>query len=694
MTKFSRTNEPVAIRKNQQIKLHGQTRTDAYSWLKYIPGQGVRTMAKLPEQIFEHLQKESLYADKQLALISQIKSYFINDLIAKDITVKVLPFASDKDWYYYSEPCAGLSGSKFYRKNRQGEIQLLFDESQRIKLSSYYRATDHQASIDDRYFIWAEDLTGDDRHQICVLDIESSIIKTLVSADAYGYGGFIVSSSSKYLFWIWRDQYNRPARLYRTAIANHITELIYEEKDSAIFMKIKRSEKGSYIVLTLYGPTISEVYLIHKDNETGPMQLLWPRSKGLKYEVFEWGNGLLKLTNEAGAINNKLLYIDYKNNSAKELVAHKPDTHIITVYPFALALVRLIRSKGRLGIVLRYADGSEKSVDFPDQIYSIDILPAQSYFAETIRIRYQTPVKAPCWLDLNLRNGTYAKVGATTVKGLDKNSYKVVRTYALAQDGATIPITIVTKDGGADIKARPLLLTGYGAYGFASEAGFSLPVLALVDAGFNYAIAHVRGGSEKGMQWYRAACKSNKHKSMTDFIDCAHHLINTGVAVADKIVSYGVSAGGLLVCGAMNMAPDLWAGVIAKVPFVDMLNTMCDKNHPLVPLLRPDWGDPLSDKEAYDYIHGISPYENITSNYYPPLLCTAGLKDDRVPYWEPAKLIANMRYYNLSEHPAMLVLNPDSGHQESDNQQTEYAQAAMLWAFACECVGIDPSKNR
>ena len=208
----------------------------------------------------------------------------------------------------------------------------------------------------------------------------------------------------------------------------------------------------------------------------------------------------------------------------------------------------------------------------------------------------------------------------------------------------------------------------------------------LVDAGFRYAIAHVRGGSEKGRRWFLDGRRMKKRNSMTDFIACATHLLESGRAAPGQIVAHGLSAGGLMACGAMNIAPEAWAGVIAQVPFVDMLNTMSDADHPLVPLFRPDWGDPLADPQAYDYIASISPYENVVSAAYPPLLCTAGLKDDRVPYWEPAKLVANVRHLSRSDNPAVLLLNPDSGHQSSGDQDSEFAEAALFWAFALACV--------
>lgn len=225
----------------------------------------------------------------------------------------------------------------------------------------------------------------------------------------------------------------------------------------------------------------------------------------------------------------------------------------------------------------------------------------------------------------------------------------------------------MAKDGRA-----PLLQYGYGAYGINSDPLFSIPALALADKGWRYAIAHVRGGSEKGRRWFLGGRKFTKRNSFTDFVACAEYLAAEGYTAKGKVVAYGLSAEGLLVGASMNIAPTLWGGVIAKVPFVDMLNTISDAAHPLVPLFRPDWGDPLAEERAYDYIASLSPYENVRAAPYPPLLCTTGLKDDRVAYWEPPKLVATVRHKSTSGNPAMLLTDMDSGHQGSGDLKSEY----------------------
>lgn len=680
---------PVAPRVDHEIRQLGRVRNDPYAWMRFTPDSGTRTLEGLPEPLRRHLTAEMQYAEQMLAPLAADRDALRLHMADKVAETDAPPPAASNGWAYDAQRPAGHTHRVFSRRAPDGATQTLFDEADRARGHAYYRATDHQASPDDRYFAWAEDIAGDDRHRICVLDMASGVIRIVVPQDAFGYGGFAFSPSSQFLFWIWRDAHSRPTRLYRTPVQGGESELIYEEHDPALFMHVARTAANGYIALTLAGPDTSEVHLIHASNETGIPRIVQPRRAGVRYQINEWEGRLLMLTDADGAVDGKLLELDPESLApSREWVAHRPGTPILAIQPFAEVLLRLERKDGLHRIVLTYADGSEKSVEFDDPAYCIDLPPSPRYDARQLRVVHQTPSKPPCHIDIDLADGTWTVTGQERLRGFNPDAYRVERLLARAPDGELIPITVLSSAEAAPDEALPLLLTGYGAYGISYEPRLSLPATALVDAGFRYAIAHVRGGSEKGRRWYQDACRENKRNSMTDFIACAQHLVDIGYAAPGRIVAHGVSAGGLLVCGAMNLAPELWAGVIAQVPFVDMLNTMSDGDHPLVPLLRPDWGDPLSDPEAYDYIAAISPYENVREAAYPPVLCTAGLKDDRVPYWEPAKLIANIRERSTSGLPAVLCLNPDSGHQESDDRDTELTQAALLWAFARRCVGM------
>lgn len=678
---------PDAPRENLEIQQLGRTRVDAYAWMKFIPLTGSRTLEVLPARLRKHLEAEMEYARVTLAPLAADAGRLHDRMTERAASSSEPLAASSQHWHYDSKLPAGHMHRIFFRVAPDGTTQELFNGSERANGHAYYRATGHQPSPDARYFAWAEDIRGDDRHRICILDIDSGVIHTVVQADAFGYGGFTFSPSSHYLFWIWRDAYSRPARLYRSPIEGGEPTLVYQEHDPAIFMHVARTAADGFVALTLAGPDVSEVRLISAQSETTAPQLVWPRQQGVRYEVNEWNHTLLMLTDADGAMNSKLLEIDPDSFALRrEWVPHRASTSIIKVLPFADALVRLERTAGLHRLVLMYPDGKETSIGFDDPAYVIELVPSQPYDAQQVRIVHQTPASPPRRMDIRFSDGQCSIVAQTRLNGFDPAAYRVERLYARASDGETIPITVLSPARSSADTPLPLLLTGYGAYGIACEPNFSLPATVLVDSGFRYAIAHVRGGSEKGRGWYHDGCREKKRNSMTDFIACAQHLLDIGYAAPGQIVAHGVSAGGLLVCGAMNIEPQLWAGVIAEVPFVDMLNTMSNVDHPLVPLLRPDWGDPLSDPASYDHIAAISPYENVSQAAYPPVLCTAGLKDDRVPYWEPAKLVANIRYQSIGNKPAVLLLNPDSGHQENDDQNTEFARAAQFWAFARHCV--------
>lgn len=700
---------PQAPRHDHWIKQLGRQRNDPYAWLRYIPDTGSRTLETLPEPLQTQLLSEMAYTSRLLQPLESRQAQWLARLASRQPLVNEPLPQSVSGWIYHSSLAPGHSHRVFSRSQAGGEVQTLLDEAQRAAPHAYYRATDHQPSPNHRYWAWAEDVIGNDRHRIAMLDMHTGQTRTLVADDAFGYGGLCFSASSEYLFWIWRDAHSRPSRLYRTQVETGETTLVYEESDPALFMRIARTAANQYVALTLFGPDTSEVHLIPADAETSPPLLIQPRQTGVRYEINEWLGDLLLLTNAGDAPDRRLVRIAAPSPSTstsapleprspssaaalaeQELVAHHNGRPILSVMPFAQALVRLERLNGQHQLVLRSPQGQDTVVAFPEPIYSLSLPSGQSYDAAHVRVMYQSPTTPPHWLDIGLSDGHDHTVGQEHLAHFDRQIYQVERLYASAPDGQQIPITLLSRRdcAASAAQAGPLLLTGYGAYGMASEPVFSLPAIALVDAGFRYAIAHVRGGSEKGWAWYQGGCRSDKRNSMTDFIACAEHLSQIGVAKPGQIVAHGISAGGLLVCGAMNMAPHLWAGVIAEVPFVDMLNTMSDANHPLVPLLRPDWGDPLADANAYDHMIAISPYESVHAAPYPPLLCTAGLKDDRVPYWEPVKLIAAIRHESTSTNPAMLLLDPDSGHQGSDDQHSQWAHTAWLWAFAQQCIEL------
>lgn len=678
---------PRSPRISHVIDQLGRQRDDAYSWMKFIPANGERTRDNLPEAVGVMLNAENKYADAILAPLASERARLLDAMLARASSDMAAPAIEKDGWDYESARPAGAAHAIYTRSEKGGKPEQLVDEAVRAKDQPYFRSTGHQPSPDHRYFAWAEDVTGNDRHRICIRDNQTGAVRTIVDRDAYGYDGVAFAPSSRWLFWIWRDARNRPTRLYRTSVDGKVTGLVYEEKDPAIFMSVKRTSADGFVALTLAGPETAEVRLVPARDEMAAPVVVWPRKIGVRYEIDEWDGGLVALSDADDAFDMALLRLDPEDfRTLATLVPHRAGTPILSILPFSAALVRLERLDGLHQLVILRPDASEQAIGFDDPAYTIELPPGQSYAANSVMIVHQSPKSPRRWIRIDLKSGKQTVVQQQAIANFDPDDYEVERLFAPASDGELVPITLLSRRDMAKDGSAPLLQYGYGSYGVPSDPEFSIPALALVDRGWRYAVAHVRGGSEKGRRWFLGGRKFTKRNSFTDFIACAEHLTAEGYTAKGKIVAYGLSAGGLLVGASMNIAPTLWGGVIAQVPFVDMLNTMSDGAHPLVPLFRPDWGDPLADPEAYDYIASISPYENVQASAYPPLLCTAGLKDDRVPYWEPAKLVAEVRHRSTSGNPALLHTDMDSGHQGSADLKSEYQQKALFWAFAMRCV--------
>lgn len=678
---------PRSPRVPHVIEQLGRTREDPYSWMKFVPEGGERTRTNIPPAVATMLNSENAYADAVLKPLDADRAEFLAAMLARTVGEAAAPPIPRDRWVYASEVPAGSSHT-VYRRHRQGEgAETLVDEATRARGERYFRSTGHQPSPDHRWFAWAEDVIGNDRHRIVIRDNRDGSVRTLVEKDAYGYGGLVFGPSSQWLFWIWRDAHNRPTRLYRTSVNGGTTHLVYEEKDPAIFMDVRRTAADGFVALTLAGPETAEVRLIRANAETAVPETVWARRSGVRYQIDEWRGDLIAATDADNAFDMQLMRLDAKSFAVRDvLVPHRAGTPILSVHPFAKALVRLERVAGQHRVAIRLPDGTEREVTFDDPAYCIEVPAEQPYTASHVLISHQSPKSPRRWIEVGLEDGKQRVVQQQAVAQFDPDTYRVERLFAPAPDGQQIPITLLSRRDAPRDGTAPLLQYGYGAYGISSDPEFSIPALALVDRGWRYAIAHVRGGSEKGRQWFLGGRKFTKRNSFTDFVACAEYLADQGYTARGRIVGYGLSAGGLLVGASMNIAPHLWGGVIAKVPFVDMLNTMSDAAHPLVPLFRPDWGDPLADLKAYDYIASISPYENVATAPYPPLLCTAGLKDDRVPYWEPAKLVAQVRHRSTSGNPALLRTDMDSGHQGSGDIASGYGEMALFWAFAARCV--------
>jgi oligopeptidase B len=338
-------------------------------------------------------------------------------------------------------------------------------------------------------------------------------------------------------------------------------------------------------------------------------------------------------------------------------------------------------------IIVTRRDGSTFSIEVDEPAYMLRLIPGYEYSTSTIRYVYSSPTTPSQWFDHDLITSEKTLLKTQEIpSGHDPAAYETRRLTARAADGAAIPVTLLKRRDTPVDGTAPVHLYGYGSYGIAIPSGFSTNILSLVDRGWIHVIAHIRGGTEKGWNWFLDGRGAKKQNTFSDFIAVAEHLIAQDLAAPKRIVAHGGSAGGLLMGAVLNMRPDLWAGIIAAVPFVDVLNTMSDTSLPLTPPEWPEWGNPLIDDAAYDTIAAYSPYDNVAALDYPPILATGGLSDPRVTYWEPAKFIAKLRDHTTGNSPALLHINMEAGHAGAAGRFDSLKETARDYAFAVWCI--------
>ena len=685
---------PITPRRPRRIEQLGRVRIDDYAWLRdphykdFLAGK-----RDLDPAIRHHLDDENAYADAVLAPTRASQARWRAAMAAYGAETGALPPLPRGGFIYDVRVRPGEDHLLHVRRPVDGgPEQVLLDEQARSRGQSYYRVIEAQPSPDHTLYVWLEDVHGSDRHRVCVHDLRTGQVRSW--EDAYGWHGLTVSPDSQWIFWLWRDEFGRPSKTYRTPARGAIVHtLVLDQPDPTLFTWLGRAASNAWCSIRVFGPDVDEWRLIPAASPTAEPVLVQAREQGLHYQVEDWAGQLVILTDAGGAIDGCLMTasLDAPGRSNWKLLRPvREGANILDMRAFADHLVWRERQDEQVIVGVRDREGNEFFLTHGMDPTTLEFDDVQDASGDEVRLVQQSPTTPPLWFGLNLRTAERRQLAQTQVAGFDPSRYETRRLHARAADGQDVPITLLTRRGRPADGRGPLLVYGYGAYGISAEPLFSVPALALVDRGWAYAIAHVRGGSEKGRRWFLDGRLFSKRNSFTDFNACTDHLVAQGHGAPGRCVAYGLSAGGLLMGGAMNERPERYAGVIAQVPFVDMLNTMSDTTHPLVPVFRADWGDPLADAQAYDYMASISPYDNVHAAAYPAVLATAGLRDDRVPYWESAKWIAKLRAHTRSGKPVLLRVNMTGGHQSSSGASDELAEMARFWAFAEASVARRP----
>ncbi|MDP3660578.1 S9 family peptidase [Phenylobacterium sp.] len=678
---------PAAHKVPTIIEQLGRVRTDQYAWMKDDNWKEVlRDPTKLAEDIRAHLDAENAYTKAMLAPTEALQAQMFAEMKGRIKEDDSSVPAPDGAWDYYARYEPGGEHPIHARRPRgrdDGE-QVLLDEPALAIGKPFFQVAASRHSPDHELYAWAADEQGSEYYTICVKDLASGEI--LGAPVESANGDFAFSPDSAWLFWVWRDENARPSRVYRRAARGGEDVLIYEEADEGMFLGVGATSDDSHIIIHVGDQETTESLLIPAADPQSAPVVAQPREKGVKYGLDRWGDRWVIRTNADGAVDFKLATSEASVPSRetwRDWIAHQPGRYITGFALYAGHIVRAERVDALDRLVVADRAGGEHVVSFDEEAYALNLDGGYEYDTAVTRFVYQSPTTPRRWFDYDMasRERTLRKTQEIP-SGHDPALYVARRLQAPAADGELVPVTVLMRADTPLDGSAPLLLYGYGAYGHAMEPTFSIRSLSLVDRGWIWAVAHVRGGSDKGWGWFLDGRKDKKENTFTDFIAAAEHLCAHGYGRPGRIAAYGGSAGGMLMGAIANLRPDLWGAIIAAVPFVDVLNTMSDTTLPLTPPEWPEWGDPTRDAQAYDRIAGYSPYDQVAERPYPPILATGGLSDPRVTYWEPAKWVARLRERTTGEAPILLRINMEAGHGGASGRYDFLKEIALDYAFA------------
>lgn len=689
---------PRAERLAHTISQLGRTREDPYHWMRDENWQDVmRDPSVLREDIRRYLEAENAYTEAALESPTRV----LRDQLFREMRGRIKEDDSsvpeiDGPYAYYTRYREGGEYPVYARKpaalafQEGGEETILLDGDAMAKGNEYFAFGGIDTSPDHGRIAYAVDTQGSEFYTIRVREIASG--KDLGVHIDSAYGPFEWSADGQRIYWIHRDENARPDSVWQRDLASGKDTLIYREDDPGYFLSIHTSASEELIFISASNHTTSEVHWFPAGQVDPRPRLIAARQNGIEYEVEHWDDQFYILTNLDGAVDFKLMrapMVSSGHAAWREVIAHRPGTLILGMQAQKEYLSLIERENGLPRIVVRSRkDGATHSIAFDEAAYALGLDSGYPYDTAMLRFEYSSPTTPDQVYDYDLatRQRTLRKTREVP-SGHDPEDYVAERLMAPSWDGAEVPITLLRHASTPVDGSAPVLLYGYGSYGITIPADFRSNRLSLVDRGMIYAIVHPRGGKARGYQWYLDGKLEKKPNTFKDFIAAAHHLIAQNYTREGKIIAMGGSAGGLLMGAVANMEPALFGGIIAAVPFVDVLNTMSDDSLPLTPPEWPEWGNPLISAEDYDTIATYSPYDNVTDLAYPPMLITGGLSDPRVTYWEPSKWAARLRHDAPDAGPYFLRIEMEGGHGGASGRFEGLKDTALEYAFALVAAG-------
>ena len=690
---------PFAAKRPTERIVHGERLVDDYAWLRDENWREVmRDPAKLKPEIRTYLEAENRHAEAYFADAAELQKRLVAEMRGRikedDSTVP----SRDGAFAYYVRYREGGQHPLLCRvPSAGGDEQLLLDGDALAKGHAYYNLGPSRHSRDHGKLAWSADAAGSEFFTIRVRELVTGT--ELADEVPDTTGGAVWTADASAFYYVRLDADHRPSHVYLHKLGTQVSDdrLIYEETDPGFFVGVGELQAGVFAAIGVSASETTENYLLDLSDPAAKPRLIAPRKTGERYHVehhpsLGGADTLVIFTNADGAEDFKIMTAPLAapgRESWRELVAHRPGTLVLDVGVLSDWLVRFERHEGLSRIVVRrIKDGDEHTIAFAEEAYALGMDTGFEFVTDNLRFVYASMTTPSETWDYDMAKRTRAlKKRQEIPSGHDPKRFVTRRVFAPAKDGETVPVSILYRRD-IDTKTAPCLLYGYGAYGYAIPASFNSNRLSLVERGFVVAIAHIRGGTDKGWRWYREGKLAHKRNTFTDFIAAGEHLLRAGFAAPGRVVAQGGSAGGLLMGAIANMRPDLFAAVVAEVPFVDALNTMLDGTLPLTPPEWPEWGNPIADPEAFGRIRAYSPYDNVRAQDYPAMLVLAGLSDPRVTYWEPAKWVARLRATKTDRKPLVLKTNMDAGHGGAAGRFDRLDEVALVYAFALKSVGL------
>ncbi|MBI5003589.1 S9 family peptidase [Candidatus Kaiserbacteria bacterium] len=686
---------PVAERRQHLVPLHGITRFDPYAWLRADNWREVfEDPSVLDPSIRTHLDAENEYVGAIMAPTQTLQDTLYAEMIGRIEQEKTKPPVPHGPWLYYSRTEKGKDYQVYCRRRKDDPLaveEVLLDCNREAEGQKHFSLGTCSHSSDHRFFAYTVDLNGSELYTLSIKDIATGELLAERIARVNGESQIVWSADNTAVFYVREDDDHRPVRTYRHVLGTSGAEdiLVYEEKDEECIVSIHATQDDRFLCIDSGNHETTVAYFFAIDGSDQIPHAAAPRSEGVLQGTLEHNDGILfLLTNAGGAGEFQIMTRKLRSSGDWHVfIPHRPGVFIQNMFVLKRHLVRLETEHALPRIVVReLATDAEHMIAFDEEMYEVRVVPGLEFDTPVLRFVYESPTIPPRTYDYDMDTHKRVLVDETIIpSGHDPDKYVARQIMAPSHDGVEVPVTLLYRKDLSFDMPPPCFLYGYGSYGFSLPAEFASSRLSLADCGFVIAVARVRGGADCGFGWYTSAKRMKKMNTFLDFIAAAEELVRKGFAAPRRIAICGGSAGGLLVGAVLNMRPDLWGAAVAQVPFVDVITTMCDTSLPLTPQEWPEWGNPIDDKDAYDYMLSYSPYDNVSARPYPPTLTTAGLTDPRVTYWEPAKWVAKLRHAN-PDGLFLLRTEMEHGHGGATGRFTRMKEWALTYAFVIEAL--------